>query len=111
LIANDDLHPSELQYAQWVKLLLNDDLGTILSDLSDEPLIIYPNSVTDKVTISYSVKVDKTIEIYNNTGNLVLKQEMNTETADLSLKDLSQGIYTIRLIYKGGQVSKKIIKE
>lgn len=111
LVANDELHPSEYQYAAWVKLLLTDDLKAVFQDSADKEMLVYPNSVIDRVTISYPLRINKTIEVYNSMGNLMLTQEMNMETTDLQLNALNQGIYTIRLIYKGGQVSKKIIKQ
>ncbi|MBC7695807.1 MAG: T9SS type A sorting domain-containing protein [Burkholderiales bacterium] len=111
LVADDELHPSAYQYAAWVKLLLTDDLKAVLQDFEDKEMLVYPNSVIDRITISYPLRINKTVEVYNSIGNLMLTQEMNTETTVLQLIDLNQGIYTIRLIYKGGQISKKIIKQ
>ena len=109
LVANDQLHPSEYQYAAWVKLLLTDDLKAVFKNFAHKEMLVYPNSVIDRVTIYYPLRIHKTIEDYNSMGNLMLTQEMNTETTDMLLGELN--LYTIRLIYKGGQVSKKIIKQ
>lgn len=110
LVADDGLHPSSTQYSAWVKLILNNDLMDVLNDFADKELLIYPNAVSDKLSVFYPLKINKVLELFDSSGKSVLKQEMNGELIDLSLKDLNKGIYTLRLVYKGGQISKKVIK-
>lgn len=111
LVADDGLHPSGIHYSAWVKLMLNNDLAAVLNDFANKQLVVYPNAVIDNVTVYYPIKINKVLELYDNNGKLVLKQDMNGEKLELSLKELNKGIYTICLVYKGGQISKKIIKQ
>lgn len=111
LVADDGLHPSAIQYSAWVKLILNNDLRDVLDDFSDKELLIFPNEVTDNLSVFYPLKIHKVLELYDSNGKSVLKQDMNDELMELSLKDLSKGIYTLCLVYKGGQISKKLVKQ
>ncbi len=111
LVADDGLHPSAIQYSAWVKLILNNDLRDVLDDFSDKELLIFPNAVTDNLSVFYPLKIHKVVELFDSNGKSVLKQDMNDELIELSLKDLSKGIYTLSLVYKGGQISKKLIKQ
>lgn len=91
LVADDGLHPSAIQYSAWVKLILNNDLRDVLDDFSDKELLIFPNAVTDNLSVFYPLKIHKVLELFDSNGKSVLKQDMNDESIELSLKDLSKG--------------------
>lgn len=111
LVANDGLHPSAIQYTEWVKLILQGSYSSFFTDVANTKMTVYPNPTEDHVTISYPVKINKCLELYDAFGKSILKKEMNTELIDLSLKGLSKGIYTVRISYNGNQFTKHIIKQ
>ena len=111
LVANDGLHPSEVQYSEWVKLMLQGDLLSVLDDLTNKKMKVFPSPASDNITISYPVKIKKIVELYNAVGSLILKRDMNDESIDISLKDLSKGIYVVRISYNDQQLIKTIIKQ
>ncbi len=111
LVANDGLHPSEVQYSEWVKLMLQGNLLSVFEDLTAKKMKVFPNPASDNITISYPVRIKKTLELYNATGTLILKRDMNDESIDISLKDLSKGIYVVRIAYNDQQFIKAIIKQ
>ena len=67
---------------------------------------LYPNPVTNGI-----VTFDKTIEaitIYDFTGKLLMKQQQNTNTLDVST--LAPGTYLLKLEVNNEQVFKKIVR-
>jgi lysophospholipase L1-like esterase len=115
LVASDGLHPSGIQYGEWVKLMLQYIDGNIATSFKEKnnnnDLLIYPNPVSDMVTLSYPKNKIATLELYNNIGQLIRKQEINNASTNLSLENLTKGIYIIRIISDGSQITKRIIKE
>ena len=78
---------------------------TTFSELNQ---ISFPNPVTDKISISSNISLDR-IEIYNLLGNLVLKTESNTNEIDVT--SLTSGIYLISIYSGNEKIVKKIIVE
>ena len=115
LVASDGLHPSAIQYSEWVKLMLqyiDGNLTTFIKENnSKNNLLIYPNPANEIITLFDSENNRGTVELYNNIGQLVFKQEVNSNQTDVSLKNLSKGIYIIRVLLENKQIVKKIIKD
>jgi hypothetical protein len=59
---------------------------------------IYPNPTSGKLIIEDENTIGAEILIYNNLGELVLRQDKNSEKATIDLKHLPNGIYYIHLI-------------
>ncbi len=74
--------------------------------------LIFPNPATTKLTLLTKLTEQHTIEIYNITGQLVLKENMSTNTKEINISELNKGIYILKIIAKNGAVkTEKIIKE
>ena len=71
--------------------------------LAGDDLIVYPNPVSDVLSINKNVDLD----VFDSTGRLIIS-ETNTNTIDASL--WTPGIYTIRIVWNNRTVIKKIIK-
>ena len=69
---------------------------------------IYPNPATDNITISTSENVQR-VEIFNMQGQLV-KAETGDVTS-ISVKDLANGFYTLKLTTDNGTSMHKIVKK
>ncbi len=96
-------------------------LGTEdLPDTKGMDLKIFPNPVSDKVSISFlppkywnnSYK----IEIYNVVGDVVLSQaeeiiQTGEQLLKLDLEGLSQGVYFIKIMDDNNSISKKFVKD
>ncbi len=65
---------------------------------------IYPNPAAAYATIS-GLNGDETIEVFNTAGVKVKRLSANFSTTQLSLKGLSNGMYTIRIMSKGRDTS------
>lgn len=72
-----------------------------------KPTLVYPNPALDIVYIKInSVLLDKTILLFNNFGQLVQEDEMNSLIKTIDISHLRNGVYLLKV---NGEV-KKIIK-
>lgn len=69
---------------------------------------IYPNPATDQITINSNDNVQR-VEIYNMQGQLV-KAETGAVN-NISVKDLANGMYTLKLTTDNGTSIHKIVKK
>lgn len=73
-------------------------------------VFIAPNPVSDKLTIS-AKEIIQTVSVFNNLGQVVLKQEVNSNHTQLDLSSLSSSIYFVTIQFKdGSQMTKKVVK-
>lgn len=78
-----------------------------VDDLEKEVLFVYPNPATENITIG---GVDNIIraEIFNLQGQLV---KVETEKTEINVKDLSNGMYMMKVTTKNGSSMHKIVKK
>ena len=77
------------------------------SEIND--VVIYPNPANTFVFVSGKHLQD--IELINNTGSRISKKMANSSNTEISLQNLSKGVYFIKVTdNKGKVVVKKIIK-
>lgn len=70
---------------------------------------IYPNPATDRITIESPEKA--VIEIYNIQGILIEKFIAKNYLTTINLRNLANGIYTIKIV-TGKEINiKKLIKQ
>ncbi len=87
------------------------DVGTEQLIIDHGQLIIYPNPVTDELTIESTLQIAKD-ELTDITGRILLQQKENNKRTTLSLTLLPTGIYFIKLTMTDGSVTvKRIVKE
>ena len=70
---------------------------------------IYPNPVSDKLTIEASEAIDN-IEVFNITGAKVFSQKSFTEKVEINTTDLSAGTYIIRMTTKNASEVRRFVK-
>ena len=93
---------------QWIKVL------TAVRELPDwhEDVSVFPNPFVDIVTLKSNNLRNYTIELYNVSGNLVLKQQWDGEEKKLNLGNLHEGIYLFVIKdIKGKFIALKAIKQ
>ncbi len=68
-----------------------------LDEINSLPFEIYPNPSTGMIQLQSNGHVINTINVYDETGRLVkiIQPKNNSKVETLSLKDLSNGIYTL----------------
>ncbi len=72
---------------------------------------IYPNPTSSTLLISFSEKIENgTISILDITGKIVRYIEgLNEQTLTVSVRDLAEGVYVVRVEMNGNTVVKKLI--
>jgi hypothetical protein len=83
--------------------------ATLFSELK-----IYPNPVSDNLSITFSKSSVNRIKIYNMLGSLMFSEEINLASTNFSLntKKLSNGIYNVMLLGNNNEImNKKVIVE
>ena len=72
---------------------------------------LYPNPTSNVVNVS-SLKSDiLLIELYNQTGQLLLSKNVNNKFFKLNLSNYKNGIYILKTTHQNGNISyKKVVK-
>lgn len=78
--------------------------------------VVYPNPVTNELTILYATEsANTTLSVFDVRGRLLLETAVNlkdTATANLNLTSLTSGIYFVQLFDNGNRIfTKKIVKQ
>ncbi|MEO6131950.1 MAG: GDSL-type esterase/lipase family protein [Saprospiraceae bacterium] len=116
-VANDGLHPSGIQYTEWVKLMLAfiDQQITSSHEISAPELSvnIAPNPTTDQISIELPESFTHTFDtsVFNLTGKLISHQIISGKSGIISLKELPDGLYFIKINSGEEQVVKKVVKK
>ena len=73
----------------------------------NEKVSVYPNPATNQLHVNYTgaITPDAVLEIYDITGNLLLRQNAN-ETNEINISHLANGFYLVKI---GGAV-KRFVK-
>ena len=80
-----------------------------ISEIIERQLNIYPNPVSNILTIkSEIITIDK-VEIYSLLGKKI--KEINLDFNNILTEDLSKGIYLLRIYAENGTTIKKLIKK
>lgn len=75
---------------------------------------VYPNPVTDKVTIAFSESLEQPLQVqfFDMTGRCVHKEMISGQNASVTLNHLTAGIYFYQISDNGKIISRaKLIKE
>ncbi len=117
-VANDGLHPSGIQYTEWVKLILAyiDNEITQTKEIETNTLVvnISPNPTSDKITIdipgsSHDQKFE--VKIYNLTGKMMSEQSVRGTSFSISLDNMPDGLFLLKINSGDRQTVKKVIKK
>ena len=75
-----------------------------------EDVRVYPNPVTDVLTIQTEASTYNSLKLYNNIGQVLMQQNVNSNTTQIDMKHLPTGMYYIQLQGDAGTTTKKIEK-
>lgn len=116
LVAGDGLHPSGLQYTEWVKLMLTKISSLSTSVKTNERKLavqVSPNPAKDHLKIkieNVSEQGKRKIEVYSITGKSYLHETFIGGTFDLDTQHLPAGAYFIKVTSGKMESVKKFIK-
>ena len=91
------------------------DLSTVLSiptiDL-ESSISLYPNPSNDFINISSNKDQLLKIELYNMTGSLIFKTDLNSDIYALNIANYQSGIYLLRVFGQNNDtINTKIVKK
>ena len=78
-----------------------------ISDVSNNPMQIYPNPAQNEIFIKSDLQIEK-IEIYSITGALLISEKFKGK---ISVSTLTQGIYLLKVYTDKGVMIRKFLKE
>ncbi len=90
--------------AQWSEAGISDQSGSASIDVS-----YYPNPANDILNVKASVSADYTLVLYNNVGQKVLDQHFSGNECQCDLRELTAGLYIIKLNATGIQAQGKLM--
>ncbi|WP_255452595.1 T9SS type A sorting domain-containing protein [Aquimarina sp. RZ0] len=99
-------------YVDWVHTYSLEDANLSVTDINAPKSVVYPNPVTDIVHVNLINQIvdDAVVRIYDNLGQLVKTEKLQGQDNQISINELSTGMYVAR-IFNGDLVdSKSIIK-
>jgi len=79
----------------------------INDQLSEYLPVIYPNPVTDRIHINNTGSMIKSVRLYNARGQLIREYYSN----DLTVEDLSQGMYILKIQTEKTVYLRKLVKQ
>jgi lysophospholipase L1-like esterase len=99
LVANDNLHPSALQYERWVDFMLSKLTLTLSNDAllhSKKKELIYPNPANQQLRINKDyIAANNSYKIYNQAGTLLLSGKAEDAQSGIDISELKEGTYLI----------------
>lgn len=82
-----------------------------IDDIIENNLNIYPNPVTNKISIESSINLQNaTIKITNSSGEILKYKQLNNEN-ELDVSSLKSGIYFLNIVSNNQTTSRKFIKQ
>lgn len=117
-VASDGLHPSGIQYTEWVKLMLAfiDTQITATGEIATNALnvTVYPNPSSGTVDISIP-EVDANhsfdIRLYTLMGKPLANKTFHGNAGNFSIDNIPDGLYLLHIISGEKQTTRKIIKK
>lgn len=110
LVASDGLHPSGVQYTDWVKLMLEHIDSVIAVSIKenyfeDSGIKVFPNPATHTIRIEYPSTEATTYEIMDNNGKTIKRGKFR-QTEPIDIASVQAGNYILRL--KNRKEEKKV---
>lgn len=88
-----------------------DSLLSVHENMVDEALSVYPNPTYDVLHISGTTLINQ-VALFDVSGKNVLRQDLQSPTATLSLQALDKGAYILQIFYTNGrQKQVKVIRQ
>ncbi len=82
-----------------------------MSELNENSFLIYPNPANESIVISSNSDLIKSVQLFDNTGRLVVAQETAefVSSIQLDVSNYEQGVYTVRINSGSNRVIQKIV--
>lgn len=116
-VANDGLHPSAIQYTEWVKLMLetiDENLTSVSApSASSFEISISPNPASSFISIAFTKATTVSayhVDIFDINGRTMLSETTSDYKLELSIDDLPEGLYIMKVISGSKYAISKFLK-
>lgn len=92
----------------WI-ISANNQVTTGINEMLSTKTKIFPNPVSKNIAIHSDYRIKK-IEIYGQNGNMIDQLRAGRKHIRMNMKEYSPGMYLIKIIYREGVVTEKILK-
>lgn len=118
-VASDGLHPSGIQYTEWVKLMLANIDNSLTGRVDDknipiEKITINPNPTSGiiKIDLPASLASHNTrLQLFDTSGSKLIDSSYNERVINLSLSSFPDGLYFIKINAGTYQSISKVLKK
>lgn len=86
------------------------DTSSLADEITDKHLNVYPNPANDIVYIQSGFRIIS-VEVLDINGNIVKKEEPDTNETELVISSLQPGSYILKITTPRGYCNRKIIKQ
>ncbi|NOU17000.1 MAG: T9SS type A sorting domain-containing protein [Bacteroidales bacterium] len=93
-----------------VNVTVTVNLATGILEINESSLSMFPNPVTNELTIN-SISKNATISIYDLTGKLLISKIAKSETEKIDVSGLAIGAYTVKITDNKVTKTGKLIKQ
>lgn len=108
--ASDGAERRDGFYFDDLTISILDDTVLNATDTVQDAFTLFPNPVQDRLTIK-TTTTNYTVEIFNVQGQLVYKNENNSNNTSVNYSNFSNGIYLMRLTSQEATQTIKIVKQ
>jgi len=99
----------KIRNSNFPKLILKSK-DIIISPAIDDNISVYPNPVSDRLTIHFLKEKAEILNVLDLKGNQHFSRKVNSNLENVNLSNLASGIYILQFKFKNKTISKKIIK-
>lgn len=85
--------------------------GAGLNELANESWGMYPNPANDNITLAFGTDGDKMVEVLSASGAVIERHLVNTNQLKLTIPQLANGVYFVKVTNALGTSTKKLIVE
>ena len=91
-------HSINTSQKEYIKSFFNDcSTTTNINDIETETVKVYPNPVSDILTIEMNHSEEELFEIYSLTGLLILRGQISSKNSSVVLSSINEGVYVLKI--------------
>jgi hypothetical protein len=79
---------------------------TSINENNSDKVAVYPNPLKDKVNVK--AEQMKSLTVVNMTGQVVMRQDVDTDETTLDLSELNSGLYILNIETESGVMTRQI---